>query len=95
MNSQTTLKNTSTFRYAGVSLSALDLKKENVLDEFHSTTSSTISQKGNTEMSKLLNEKAPVCSIYDVDSRYLAEERNLVVRGDLNGRVDVVFPVFL
>lgn len=66
------------------------MKEENIVNESESATSLTRSEQGRTTMSKLVKGMAPLCSVYNVDLRSLAEKHVLGVRKDASGNVQLL-----
>lgn len=58
----------------GTTLGDHDMKPQNVRYEVRAFVSLTLSKPGTARLSKLIEEIAPICSIYDIGFRKVAEE---------------------
>lgn len=66
------------------------MKKEFIANEISHAASSILSEEHSTEMSRLVDEKAQLCSIYSMDFINITEVPVLDVEKDLNKDMDFV-----
>lgn len=60
------------------------------MNDIETAVSSTLSEEGKIEVSKLVKQMDFLCSIYDADFRVLVEEKRSGVGEDLSAHVDFV-----
>lgn len=78
---------TNTSTETGADVGEDDIKDESSVHELECTATSILSKVGTTEMSKHIQEIAPLCSMYDVDVTNMADKREIGFREYLSGKV--------
>lgn len=66
------------------------MMKADVENEGDHAASSALSEKGKTTMSKLVENMAFLCSVYDMGFTVLVESHELVTRNNLSGKLHFV-----
>lgn len=93
MHSQKTLKKRKMVKSpleTEASTSGHEVKEEDIVDECKPAASATLREEKRTTMIKIVNALDPLCSIYEVNFKHLAEENKLGVKEGLRWKVKFV-----
>lgn len=67
-----------------------EMKEEDSSYDGEPAASSTLSNKGRTPMSRLIEEMTSFCSFFDVNFKHMAEEQKICTNEYRTGKVEVV-----